>query len=1383
MSFLSGILDLGKSAVKFLSGNSAASTLAKTAILGYAVNKLSSSALKANGSGTNNIDQGVRLQAKPDAAAKIPVLYGSAFFGGNISDAAMTNANKTMWYCLVLAEKTGSLYSTSSASAYTLNNVYWNNQRIVFNSDGVTANYTVDSTGVIDRSVSGLVRVYFYAGGRTAGQVPSGYTGTVPNAETLFPNWASGTHAMTNLVFALVRVDYNREKNVTGIGDMLFNVTNSMKYPGDVVYDYLTNSTYGAGISSADILTADITALNTYSEQSVAYDDQGTGAETLADRYQINGLLDTANPVLQNAEAILNSAASWLSYDTHQGKWGVVINKSETSVASFNDTNILGSISLSGTGLQDLYNQVKVEFPHRELRDSADFYNIAIPESSIPSDWADFSRNSNEEDNILNITYDIVNEPVQAQMLGLIELKQSRLDKVIQFETDFSYYNLKAGDVIDVTNSRFGFTNKLFRIISITEQQDEISLSMSITALEYNVNVYSVTDLYRFTRSDNDGIITIGSIGTPGTPTVSKIEQDARPRVEITSTAPTGVVEGMEFWLTTDVAIPDDANRSYTLVGVKRPVGGGVYASGTNVTLEYVSSAADFFVKTRGFNATTVGQYSAPSGLVEFAPVQVTNAIDANTQAFDSTGGLLGALALVDLLGKVADLFPEGSTGSIFDRVFQLFEDETGTDLVGQASGGELVVASNLTTKADGSTLSTATNSVDYTGIITASGTDNVTVKLEDGTKDKEIIAWNRELGKWQRIHGCIVCDFENEPPPPGGGEPCYLAKGTTLPANNFSLGSLCKSESTVPYTGSYFIKFTRIPSRKDEEPIEAGSISTGTRYEIALANNTDFRWWGSPDSTAGTKFTAQNPSTLFPDGRLVSDILVGKRYTILTVGDTDWSAIGVGEEDYSISEETGEKVYTVGTEFTATGVGSGKGTVSKANGLGWVYPPGEFNPAIPFITPYTPGSGSVYLYGTDGNLEQQLTEGQVIIHDDVIELPFAPRQPGKDYYILIDEGFVSYCTCENRALDTASDWTFTTSLTPQPIYNPMASTTLAGGNVDYNEAPRQIDFTVSPSGRICSNGVIKLTFSQKVKKGTGSITITNRNTGVSPPSLPVSIATIEHFYDEDDPSIFLRSEVSFPAISGVTAGDYYDLTAPRGLLVADRPEQSITTCGVTTTIPAGAESPSRNRTWGYQVVEPLRVTATQYCPTGSGNSTLNSNIQITFNKSFKVKTSSPAWVEIYEGDGSLHQKIDLRGTFAADKYGEKIYGYTESTSIVAGEAVNNYGSTLTLNPTKPFKGNTDYYINIPAETLLDPGCETIFDGVTDTNTIAWRTDGIAATPPNAPIFGSLFIDMKFDRPVIAGPGKINVLTSTGVLVTQVSSNDWTVVFKENEPF
>jgi len=1249
MSFLSGILDLGKSAIGILTGNGIAGTLARTAILGYTINKLSKNAIKDNNSGTQNIDAGVRLQVNPNADSKIPVLYGSAFFGGNIIDAAMTNSNKTMWYAIALSEKTGTIYSSSSASAYTLNDVYWNNQRIIFNSDGVTANYTVDKSGVIDRNISGQVKVYFYAGGRTAGQVPSGYTGTVPNAEALFPNWTSGTHAMSNLVFALVRVDYNREKNITGLGEMLFNVSNTLFQPGDVLYDYLTNTTYGAGISSSDLVTADFTALNTYSAQGVAYDDQGTGAETLADRYQINGLIDTKNPVLENAEAILNATASWLSYDTHEGKWGIVINKADTSIASFDDSNIIGSITLSGTGLQDLYNSVKVQFPHRELRDSADFYNIAVPTSSIPADWTAFSRNANEEDNPLELTYDIINEPVQAQMLGLIELKQSRIDKVIQFQTDFGYYNIKAGDVIDVTNSRFGFTSKLFRVMSITEvQEDGGALQMNITALEYDANVYSIADLYRFTRSDEDGIIPLGAIGTPGTPAVTKVEQDARPRVLISTTAPTGLVEGIEYWLTTDVGTADDTSRSYTLIATKKPVGGGVYSSGTAVVLDYDNlGTTNFYVKTRGFNTTTVGPYSTPSGLVEFAPTQTTNAIDANTKAFDSTGGLIGALALTTLLGKLSDLFTSSDLGkSIFDKIFETFEDVTGIDLVGDAAGGDLVVASDLEILADGDSLGATTSSIDFIGPIEASGSSDIEVKLTDGTEDKDILAWDAENGVWRTISGCIDCDFPPIPEPPEPATPCRLTIADKLPANNFGgIGSLCGPSSTVPFTGSYFLKF---------------SITQGTLEG------------GGSDGTP--------------------------------------------------------------TTFTA---------------------------------PLVKGSGSFKLYGTDGKLEDTKAIGACIVHNNVIEIPFSSRAPGKDYYVIWDEGIVTSCTCENAAVDNATTWTFTTSVAPVAPYrlSSISPASIPTPTADSDSDKREpantlaVDFSTTPSSTVCSTSqTLRLTFSQKVKKGSGSITLKERNSGTTISTFAVSSATIAQSGN--------NWTVSFGSLPSLDEGVAFDLYAPRGLLLTDVPASTTVVCDKSTTTPGLPDRPSKKKEWGFITGAPLVITKVEYCTTETGKATLTSNIKITFNKSISKGTG-----DIVINDGGFFgtvQKIDINGTYANKKY-----------AVISGTNSN----ILTINPTKAFTPNTQYHITMASGVLKDADCNVDFDGVSDSSTITWKTDGAAPTPPQGLNYGSVRFDLEYDRPITFGGGKMNVVAADGRLLTQISPLDLAVKIKYNERF
>jgi hypothetical protein len=638
-----------------------------------------------------------------------------------------------------------------------------------------------------------------------------------------------------------------------------------------------------------------------------------------------------------------------------------------------------------------------------------------------------------------------------------------------------------------------------------------------------------------------------------------------------------------------------------------------------------------------------VGPFSTVSGLVEFAPVQTTNAIDANTQAFDSTGALLGALALTQLLGKLADLFTESDLGkSIFDKIFETFEEVTGIDLVGDAAEGGLVVASDLAIKSDGTSLGATTTSIDFIGPIKASGSGEIEVKLIDGTADKDILAWDAENGVWRTISGCIECDFpvipvEPEPGEPGGEPiPCSLIVTSTLPPNNFSLGTLCPATTNVPFTGSYFIT-----------------------------------WAIDPGVTDGT-----------------------------------------------------------------------------------------VNPEIPITAPLVKGTGSFKLYTTNGDLIETLPVASAVVHNNVLELPFSNRAPGTDYYIIWDEGVLTSCACENPAVSTPTTWTFTTSPAPvSPYALPATITIETPSNNDDTSVRTRVPFTQSPAATICSTSQrMILTFSQTVKKGSGSIIIKDRETGSTVTSLSVSAATIS------------GSTVDFGTITGLTDDKFYDVSAPAGLLLTDVPATSTTVCDTTTLTPALPDRQSEAKTWGLKTEEPLEVLSFQVCQEASGNARQRTNIVIVFNKEIAVKATGPAWLYIRGSGlfGGTHQKIDLKGTYDSKKYGS-IYSVS--------------GNTLTINPTEPFKGNSEYYINIDAGALIDASCDRAWEGIDDETTVAFRTDGAAATPPEGLTYGSVLLDFEFDRPTVPGPGKLNIVTPSGVLLTQISATDIAVKFRDNQPF
>lgn len=262
MSWLDDVVDFGKTAFNFVTGNSVGGSLARTALIGFALNKVNKSIQKSNdinipdfsdNTSRTLVDIGQILQVDPDTEYRLPVLYGEATLGGVITDAWLTDNNQTMYFCVALAERTDTLLSTSSASTYVVNEVYYNDLRLVFDSNGTTVAYGIDREGNRDNSIDGLVEVYCFMGDSETPQVPSNYTnGSLADAYDIMPHWDSA-HQMEDSLFAIVKVTYSRENGVIGMPNMQFTITNSMRLPGDVLYDYMTNTRYGAGIPSSNI--------------------------------------------------------------------------------------------------------------------------------------------------------------------------------------------------------------------------------------------------------------------------------------------------------------------------------------------------------------------------------------------------------------------------------------------------------------------------------------------------------------------------------------------------------------------------------------------------------------------------------------------------------------------------------------------------------------------------------------------------------------------------------------------------------------------------------------------------------------------------------------------------------------------------------------------------------------------------------------------------------------------------------------------------------------------------------------------------------------------------------------------------------------------------
>jgi hypothetical protein len=218
----------------------------------------------------------------------------------------------------------------------------------------------------------------------------------------------------------------------------------------------------------------------------------------------INGEIDTSKTCLDNLNTIATNSQSFLSWDPEIGKWTAKLNRpvantATASVADFNDDNIVGAITVSGSGITDKYNAIKVTYNADDLQGDKDEIFLEIDPDE---------RYSNELDNDLSINYSLINKSPIAERLGVIELNQSRVDKIIEFATDYRFFNIKPGELIRVTNEQYGYINKVFRVATVEEiDTEDGAILIGITALEYFSSVYDAINIIREERNKATGII------------------------------------------------------------------------------------------------------------------------------------------------------------------------------------------------------------------------------------------------------------------------------------------------------------------------------------------------------------------------------------------------------------------------------------------------------------------------------------------------------------------------------------------------------------------------------------------------------------------------------------------------------------------------------------------------------------------------------------------------------------------------------------------------------------------------------------------------------------------------------------------------------------
>ena len=344
---------------------------------------------------------------------------------------------------------------------------------------------------------------------------------------------------------------------------------------------------------------------------------------------QINGVVRTSEPVWANLERLAEASTSWFTYDVHSGLYSWVINNSGNVVTggALSEADIIGPLQISGSGLTNLYNAVEIEYPNKEIRDQPHYVRIDLPAGI---------RNAYEPDNTLQITSEFINNQPQAMYMADVTLRQSRLDRTVTFNTDYTKINLRAGDIISITSDTYGWAAKEFRIMRVREVEgDDGSLRLEFSCSEYDDGIYE-GDISEFLVGGQPGIISMSSIGKPGTPTAEIVNTNGVPTIQVVSTVPTGIIDRMQVWAGNVAATGNVANTQFNLVSTIASTDANAFTTGANVAFS-VNNLADgtYAFKSRGVNGAGTGPFSDASANLVWSTANIL----ANTTSESSTSG------------------------------------------------------------------------------------------------------------------------------------------------------------------------------------------------------------------------------------------------------------------------------------------------------------------------------------------------------------------------------------------------------------------------------------------------------------------------------------------------------------------------------------------------------------------------------------------------------------------------------------------------------------------------------------------------------------------------------------------------------------------------
>ena len=445
-----------------------------------------------------NLAETDRKQSFRQAITTRKLVYGKIRVGGPIIFLESTDEGSTKNQFLHM------IVLVASHEINSFQEYYINGNKILPSQLDGNGNVTDSSTPFHDGTTS-FLRIEKALGTTTQGA----------NANLISESnglWTAN-HKLSGIAYVYLRFRFNRDvfqgvpqfacviegKKVL---DTRTGTTAYSRNPALILRDYMT-TTLGMNMPTAKIDDTSITTAANVCDEDQALSDGGTEK-----RYTADGMIDTGVNPRQNINDILSSMGGVITYSN--GTFKAFASATSTATFSLNEDDVIGDLTTqSRLSRKDNFNSIKGKF----LSETTEWEQTDYPALSPSS----FVTDDNGETIFRDLDLSFTTSQSMAQRLAKIQLYQARQPLTVSGTFKCSAFPLDTNDLVKFSNTRYGWSDKVFRVSQWGFTNDKNGLTISMTLTEYADSIYSwnTTEQQALASAPNTSLPSAFSIATP----------------------------------------------------------------------------------------------------------------------------------------------------------------------------------------------------------------------------------------------------------------------------------------------------------------------------------------------------------------------------------------------------------------------------------------------------------------------------------------------------------------------------------------------------------------------------------------------------------------------------------------------------------------------------------------------------------------------------------------------------------------------------------------------------------------------------------------------------------------------------------------------------